>query len=219
MSYDAARDALPQSFSLQHHTRTVAVEQPALFAQTFLSDSELIAGIQERDCDALSVLFDRYARLVFTISFRIVKNYSEAEDLVQEIFLHIYENCKRFDPEKGAGRTWIVQIAYCRAFDRRAYLNRRSFYAGTNIADHENTLKEAVSFEDRISAYVTGTKIRQSFEELNEKQRVTLELYFFEGYTLREIADRIGETLENTRHFYYRGMERLNKTATSAALR
>src|SRR6266568_2187313 len=110
-----------------------------------------------------------------------------------------------------SGRTWIVQIAYRRAFDRRAYLFRRKFYDGTELGYIQNTLQVEARYEEQIADLLTGEQLHAAFEELSEKQRATLEMYFFEGLDLREISGRLGETLESIRHFYYRGLDRLRK--------
>jgi RNA polymerase sigma-70 factor, ECF subfamily len=217
MSSDAVRTALRMPISVQRGSREVpeaASEQAARH-----SDEQLLALLQSGDEQALASLFDRYARLVLTIGFRILRDYAEAEDLLQEVFVHVHERCAQFDPAKGAGRSWIVQIAYCRAFDRRGYLARRGFYSGADLLAVQNTLKEEFSSEERIHARIAGEQLRRGFQELTEKQRATLELFFFEAYTFREIAERLGETLDNIRHHYYRGMERLNRTEAAKALR
>jgi RNA polymerase sigma-70 factor (ECF subfamily) len=181
-------------------------------------DEHLMVRIRAGDLEPLGILFDRYARLVRTIGFRILRNATEVEDVVQEVFLHIYEKSEGFDPNRGSVRTWLVQIAYHRAFDRRAYLARRGFYDGTDISELKNTLREASSLEDEIAMRVTGEQLHSAFEQLNDVQRATLEKFFFEGYSLREISEVLGDTFENTRHYYYRGMERLKKIANTMAL-
>lgn len=187
--------------------------------QTPPTDEELLARVQKKDYDAVGVLFDRYARLFVGIAYRILSDRGEAEDLVQEIFLHLCQKSNTFDPEKGSARTWMVQFAYRRSFDRRSYLTRRYFYGGTEIERVKNTLQEVIGLEDQISARLTGEQLRAAFEELNEKESVTLRLFFFEGCEFREIAERLGDSLGNIRHYYYRGLERLRRTAIAIAVR
>jgi len=218
MSSDAARTALRLPLSLQRHLQTVAEVATEPVAAR-VSDEELLALVKSGDGHALAALFDRYARLVLAIGFRTLKDHAEAEDLVQDVFLHIHERSRNYDPTKGAGRTWIIHVAYCRAFDRRAYLARRGFYTGTDISALQNTLKEESRLEDQVSIQLSGEQVHREFQELTERQRTTLELFFFGGFTFREIAEQMGETLENVRHHYYRGMERLNKTEAARALR
>ncbi len=218
MSSDVARAALEPLVPAHRRLRVGArqqVDEPIAVQPT---DEGLLALMQAGDTSALGLLFERYARLVLTIAFRGLRDRAEAEDLVQDVFLHLHETCRNYDPRKGAARTWIVHLAYCRAFDRRAYLSRRGFYGGAETFSQQNALVEASSLEDEVSVQVSGERVHRAFEELTEKQRATLELYFFEGFTLREIAQRMGETLENVRHYYYRGMRHLNECKTVKAL-
>ncbi len=196
---------------LQRRAQTAAT----LLSAAALTDEDLVVQAQVGDRAALGVLFDRYSALVLGIGLRILRDRGEAEDLIQEVFLGLCQKVKGFDPSKGSGRTWIVQIAYRRAFDRRAYLCRRRFYDGTNGGHIRNTLQAKPGWEEQIADLLTGEQLHAAFEELSEKQRATLEMYFFEGLDLREISERLAETLENTRHFYYRGLERLRKSAAA----
>jgi len=184
-----------------------------------VTDEDLLLRIEAADRTAAALLFDRYADLVFGIGLRILRDGAEAEDLVQEVFLGLVERVRGFNPSKGSGRTWIVQIAYRRAFDRRAYLRKRNFCNGTEVERVKNTLTEGAGFQRRLVDIVTGDQLHAAFEELNEKQRATLEMHFFRGLDLREISVRLGETIENTRHFYYRGLERLRKSVGSVSRR
>jgi RNA polymerase sigma factor (sigma-70 family) len=156
------------------------------------SDEDLLALCQSGDTDGLATLFDRYARLVLSIAVRILKDQAEAEDLLQDIFLHIHEKSRNFDPTRGMARSWIIHITYCMAIDRRARLVRRAFYSGTEISELQDTLKEETRLEDRVSAQLSGEQVRREFDQLTEKQRKTLELFFFQGLTLREISERSG---------------------------
>jgi RNA polymerase sigma-70 factor (ECF subfamily) len=183
------------------------------------SDERLLHLAKAGDLGAVGILFDRYSRLVLGVGYRILHDRGEAEDLVQEVFLRLCKKSNSFDASKGSARTWLVQFAYRRAFDRRRYLTRRCFYVGTNLDCLKNALQEGLGLEAEVAARVTGEQLRVAFEELNDKQSATLQLYFFEGLDLREAATRLGETLENTRHYYYRGLERLRRTAIALTLR
>src|SRR5260370_19220995 len=83
----------------------------------------------------------------------------------------------------------------------------------------ENGLEDDSRFEEYVTDLVTGEQLHAAFEDLAERHRVTLEMYFFEGRDLREISERLGETLENTRHFYYRGLDGLRSIAPGPAHR
>jgi RNA polymerase sigma-70 factor, ECF subfamily len=168
---------------------------------------------------AVAILFERFSDLILGIGLKVLRDRGEAEDFVQDFFLALFNKVKGFDPAKGTARTWIVQIGYRRAFDRRAYLARREFYNGTDLGDLENTLSDAVRPEEHLADLIAGDRLHAAFEELAERHRATLEMYFFEGRDLREISERLGETLENTRHFFYRGLDRLRSIAAVQAHR
>ncbi|MEI9978384.1 MAG: sigma-70 family RNA polymerase sigma factor [Edaphobacter sp.] len=189
--------------------RTLASGAVALSSTPVDSDEELIERIRKQDDDALLALFQRYKRLALMIGGRVLRDPGEAEDLVQDVFLRLHSGDISFDSTKGSARTWMVQMIHRRAFDRRDYLTRRRFYDGTDELGYTNAISEVKNPEDDVIDRLTAQQLREAFGELNDKQRETLELFFFEGYTLMEIAQRTNAEVSNVRHHYYRGLERL----------
>jgi DNA-directed RNA polymerase specialized sigma24 family protein len=114
------------------------------------SDEDLMSALHVKDANALEVLFGRYSRLVNSIAFRILHDYSEAEEVVQEAFFYLYQHAALFDERKGGAKAWIVQVAYSRALDRRSHLLRRGFYAGTEIESLSDTLVGKTDVERKI---------------------------------------------------------------------
>src|ERR1700719_4507914 len=192
----------------------VEVRPPSL-----LSDEELMAGLVAKDAEALDLLFGRYSRLVFAIALRILNDRNEAEDVVQEVFLSLYQKAVLFDSAKGTAKGWIVQVAFSRARDRRAHLSRRGFYSGTDVESLQDTLIGQTDVEHEVSVKLDFSQLRCAFEELNTIQRRTLELFYFEGLELREISERLHEPFGNVRHHFYRGLERLRKSPAVKRLR
>jgi RNA polymerase sigma-70 factor (ECF subfamily) len=178
-----------------------------------------MAGLQAKDAEALETLFGRYSRLVNSIAFRILRDYSEAEEVVQEAFFYIYQHAALFDEKKGRAKAWIVQVAYSRTLDRRAHLMRRGFYGGTEIDSLSDTLVGKTDVELEIGAKINFAHLKQAFENLTEMQRRTIELFYFEGMELKEISERLHEPFGNVRHHFYRGLERLRKSPSVQRLR
>ena len=177
-----------------------------------MTDEEVMEQLQKGNQDALPILFDRFHRLVLKIALRILHDPGEAEDVMQEIFLEIFNKADRFDPDKGSTKTWILQYAYHRSLSRRQYLTLRNFY------DRHQTTEVEVVESNRANASWRGLTfqewrrvIQQGLATLNEKQRKTLELACFQGLLLSEIAERTRESLPNVRHHYYRGLQALRK--------
>jgi RNA polymerase sigma-70 factor (ECF subfamily) len=183
------------------------------------TDEDLLARLKNSEPDALVALFHSYSRLVFGIGCRILRDSGEAEDLVQEFFLRLCNKVHMFDSSKGSARTWMIMVAYRQATARRCYLARRSFYTGTDLSAFENAIQGDLNLEEHVATHLTGAQLVAALDQLNDKERSTLRFYFFEGCDLREIADLVGERLENVRHYYYRGLEHLRKSAAELGLR
>ena len=177
------------------------------------SDECLIARVSEGNRESLAVLFRRYSRLVRGVALRILRDDSEADDLLQELFLFIHRKASIFDPRKSSLRSWIVQMTYQRAIDRRRYLQSRHFYTHLELDGAADLAGHGEGREGRkfLSRLVGNTTIQGLLDTLTEDQRHTLSLHFFEGYTFSEIAVKLDQPLGNIRNHYYRGLEQLRK--------
>jgi RNA polymerase sigma-70 factor (ECF subfamily) len=188
-----------------------------------ISDEFLLEQIRDGAKDALAFLFRRHARSVRNVAYRILRNEAEADDLVQEVFLFIFRKAALFDAAGGAARSWIFQVAYHRAFDRRRHLTSRNFYTNKELEDTAFRLadhrKEPLFHELSIEG-IFGKELTARFNaRLTAEQRETIQLFFFEGYALKEIADLTGRSLVNVRNHYYRGLERLRKYVVPEKMR
>jgi RNA polymerase sigma-70 factor (ECF subfamily) len=173
----------------------------------------LIAKVCLGSREALAILFRRYARLVRRVALRVLKDASEADDLLQDIFLLIHRLSGTFDGSKGSAQSWIVQVTYRRAISRRRYLNSRHFYTQVELDDQSFEVAEPRSerFDHPIDQILAELDLQKMFGTLSEDQQNTLRLHFIEGYTLDEIAKLLGQTKGNVRHHSFRGLERLRK--------
>ena len=184
--------------------------QPLSLAQLQgLPDEGLMVCLQEGESDALAVLFDRYQKLVLSIALKIVRDPGEAEDVTQTVFLDVYRAVAQFDPRKGNTKVWLMQYAYHRAINRRQHLNSRDFYKNEELEEAiENRPVEAhATF--RLSSGETRELVRQSMATLSAAQKSVIEMACYEGLSMREIADRTGDSFVNVRHHYYRGLQKL----------
>jgi RNA polymerase sigma-70 factor, ECF subfamily len=172
-----------------------------------LSDEQVIQGLQAGNTDAFAVIFKRYHRLVHVTALHIVRDAGEAEDLTQTVFLEVYRNAGQYDPARGTLKVWLLQYAYSRSMNRRNYLTVRQFHNQTNVdaIDESHSIWSPVRLPAQESVQLTS----EILSILPEAQRRTLEMFFFQGLTLKEIAERSHETFSNVRHHYYRGLERL----------
>jgi RNA polymerase sigma-70 factor, ECF subfamily len=177
-------------------------------------DEALIARICTNDKEALGLLFRRYARLVHSIGKRILRDAAEAEDFVQELFLHIFRKAHLCDCSKGPVRGWIVQTSYYQALHRRAYLSTRPHYGSAEFDEFRtgDLAASPIAGYDRTGEGLFGrARWRELIECLTEDQRETLRLHFYEGYSFSEISEMRNQTIVNVRHHFYRGLDRLRK--------
>lgn len=171
-----------------------------------LDDAALIQSLQCGSEQSFNILFARYWKLVFAIAWKTLRERSEAEDIVQDVFFTIYQRSDQYDPSRASVRTWIAQFAHFKALARR-----RALRAATS-----SDLDELREFESGLLRLgrSDGVLERAAFVEqclgmLNPRQRRTLELIHFDGYTLTEAATILKQSLANTRNLYYRGMSTL----------
>jgi RNA polymerase sigma-70 factor (ECF subfamily) len=180
-----------------------------------IADEVLLTEVGEGKREALAILFRRYARMVRSIAYRAVRDAAEADDLVQDIFLLLHRDSRTFDPARGSARNWILGIAHRRAISRHRYLCSRHFYNRLDLDDLGDELSDPRMSTPEVSDSINETfgeeGFQRVFEELSENQRATLRLHFFEGYTLAEIAAKMGQSPGNIKHHYFRGLERLRK--------
>lgn len=183
------------------------------------TDEVLLKEVWTGNKDALTILFRSYARLVRTVACRILRNEAEADDLVQEVFLFIFRKADLFDAARGNARSWIVQVTYHRAIDRRRYLASRHFYKGEALDDRMLSDTSVVHYEESMEGKLGRATLREIEEALSEDQHRVLDLYFYEGFALSEIAEAMGQTVGNIRNHYYRGLEKMRRHILGAKSR
>jgi RNA polymerase sigma-70 factor, ECF subfamily len=174
-----------------------------------LTDDQLMARLRAGEGDALAVLFDRYHRLVLSIALKIVRDAGEAEDVMQNVFLEIFRSVAQFDPAKGTTKTWLLQYAYHRSINRRQQLNSRHFYRQEDIGAVETAVGETGSAIGKFSHHELRHLLEQGLAKLDRRQRTVLELASFDGLSMNEIAAKTGQSVQNVRHYYYRGLKKL----------
>jgi RNA polymerase sigma-70 factor (ECF subfamily) len=195
-------------------SKPVGGQISAASTSPILSDEVLMGYVSAGIPEALSTLFHRYARLVRAIAYKILRDDSEADDALQEVFLFLHRKSLLFDRSKNSARSWIVQVTYHRAIDRRRYLQSRHFYTHVDLEDVASELGD--TGYQRVIAGLEHERLRKLFGSLSRNQRQTLHLFFFDGLSLDEIALKLGQTRGNIKNHYFRGLDKLRKQLLSA---
>lgn len=157
------------------------------------SDEELMQRIQNHDEEALAILYRRHKPLLRTIAARVVNNDADVDDLIQEIFVEIWNRAGSYEEAKGKALGWIVTLARRRAIDRvrrkqayaRAEERLRESAAGEADATHPATDSEAMNGD-------TAEIFRRILDTLPAAQREAIQLAYYAGLSQRDIARRTG---------------------------
>lgn len=164
----------------------------------------LLKRIAARDCEALGVFYDAFAGRLLSVAMRILNDAAMAEDVLQEVFVQIWERADTYDPGRGGVFTWTVVMTRNRAIDR--YRSRqRSLQVLERVAAETDSMVEepAPVDSDRDAG------LRSAVGELTADQRTVIELAFFKGLTQSQIADRLNKPLGTVKANIRRGMMKL----------
>jgi RNA polymerase sigma-70 factor (ECF subfamily) len=153
-------------------------------------DQQLIDQVKQGDKTAFKEIYARFSQVVYNLALRMLRDKEDAEEVVQEIFLQVWNKAYSYDSERGAVSTWILNIARSRSIDKL----RTVGYRQRNIEIDE----EKVNSNDDLSRIIEDREeskkvIRQALENLPDKQRVAIEIVYFEGFTHLEAAEKLNE--------------------------
>jgi RNA polymerase sigma-70 factor (ECF subfamily) len=150
-----------------------------------------VRAVAAGDRDAVAALWDRFAPVLLGLARRVLKDPADAEEVVQEVFLHLWRQAGRYDPTRSSLSTWLALVTRSRAIDR---LRTRGVVDRTHASVQAEAGPAHASGEgaSRVLHGERRRRVRDELAGLPEEQRQVLELAFFEGLTQREIAERTG---------------------------
>jgi RNA polymerase sigma-70 factor, ECF subfamily len=153
-------------------------------------DARLAERIRAGDQEALGELYDRYASIALAVALRVVADREEAEDLVHDAFVAVWQKIDRFDPARGSFRAWLLTVVRNRAIDR---VRARRARIDLDDADERSLLRTGPNptWEAALGS-ASASELRAAMQSLPGEQRRAVELAYFEGYTYREVAEITG---------------------------
>jgi RNA polymerase sigma-70 factor (ECF subfamily) len=172
-------------------------------------DLELVRRVAAKDAPALAELHDRYAGMLIALARRILGAAGEAEEVVQEALVQVWNQAERYDPGRSSVSTWLILITRSRALDR---LRGRQARERTNEAALAEPAADTSSrAEEHVLHRERRARVRAALAELPEEQRRVLELAFYEGLSQSEIATRTGTPLGTVKTRALLGMKKLRQ--------
>ena len=152
------------------------------------ADVDLVQRLAAGDRDAVAELYDRHAARVMGLAVRIVRNSSDAEDVVQEVFSQAWRTAPNYQPARGTVAGWLLMMARTRAIDRvRSQRTRRDAGDGPDL---DGLAGDAAPVPDQLIASQEASRVREAMLALPMEQRTAIELAYFEGLTQTDIAER-----------------------------
>ncbi|MCE0496855.1 MAG: sigma-70 family RNA polymerase sigma factor [Methylacidiphilales bacterium] len=172
-------------------------------------DQKLMLKIAQGDRAAFGILYDRFSTPLYSLALRMLANEVEAQDMLQEVFLSIWNKADTFRPERGTAFSWVVTQLRNRTIDRLRSKRRRDEWTETYAADLTPSGSATPSSTENFDASARAREVRSALDQLGEEQRQVLRLAFFEGLTQSEIAEKLEEPLGTIKARAFRGMARL----------
>lgn len=169
------------------------------------SDTELYLELQKGHQAALGTLYDRYARLIYTIALKVLKNPQEAEDLTQDIFLNLYQK-QNYDPTRGSLVRFLSTVARTRSLDR---LRSRGIRHRILRAWQPQRSPAERLPEEHASRRERSDRVHRALQQLPTAQRRVLEMAYFSGYSQSEIAEQLGIPLGTVKYRARQGLTKL----------
>jgi RNA polymerase sigma-70 factor (ECF subfamily) len=154
-----------------------------------LNDFALLRQVAERQPEALAELYARYSSTLLALARRVLGSLEDSEEVLQEVFVHVWNNAERYDAARSSVSTWLVLITRSRAIDR---LRNRKVVDRTHESAQQAEPAEHASPEGPEAVFIQERRERVGRELANlpPEQRQVLEMAFYEGFSQSEIAAR-----------------------------
>lgn len=179
-----------------------------------LDDGKLITLVAKGNSNALSELYDRYNRLVFSLALRIVGDQAASEEITQDVFLRIWKKAETYQPEQAKVSTWLTSIARYRSID---LLRRRGVRPESNSVSWPELSHSAIPSTDGrgpevdASRSLQGERVRAALEQLPAEQLQALSLAYYQGYSHSQIAEELDIPLGTIKTRIRLGMQKLRQ--------
>jgi RNA polymerase sigma-70 factor, ECF subfamily len=181
-----------------------------------LREQALMRQIAHKNEAALEELYDRYATLLYSTILAIVKHPHEAEDVLQEVFLHIWNTAAQFDATRGNVYAWLITMTRNRAIDK---LRSKHFKAHNNTLSDEYLLDHADTMAVPLDALIMTERaalVRSALENIPTEQATVLTMAYFQGHSQSEIAALLNVPLGTVKTRMRQGLQKLSRLLVPA---
>lgn len=169
-------------------------------------EATLLTRIARREAAAFEELYDLYGRAVYSLALRMLGHPQAAQEVAQDIFLHIWRGAGEFVPERGSARSWVLSLAHHRTVDA---LRRQRLRTAEPLPEEDPQTGGAVDVVEQVIRSVERASVHNALRALSPEQRQAIVLAYYGGYTQQEIAARLKMPLGTVKTRIRDGMLRL----------
>lgn len=181
-----------------------------------LEQASLAAAMARGDKSALARLYDLLGRPLYSLALRVTNDPAEAQDVVQDVFLQLWNKAADYQPARGSLFAWAATLTRNRALDRVRMRKRRSEIIRDSAPDiHPVQESQELDSGDSLWLHEKAAAVRTALSGLPAEQRTAIELAFFSGLTQQQIAEQLGDPLGTVKARIRRGLLRLRDTLPS----
>jgi RNA polymerase sigma factor (sigma-70 family) len=180
--------------------------------QQILEEAFLLVRVSQQDESALGKLYDRYARIIYSVAFKSLENVEESEEIVIDVFAQVWRTAHSYDPAKSRVDTWLFMIARSRVLDRLRKLQRST---KKQTASKEAYLQSPNTSPDPIEDVVISERrsvVLAALDQLNPKNRQVLELAYYKGLSHQQIAEAMNLPLGTVKSCIRLSLNKLRST-------
>lgn len=170
------------------------------------SDGALVVAIGRWREDALAETYRRHAGAVFGLARRVLADVSLSEEIVQEVFLRLWDHPDRFDPDRGSLRSFLLAQAHGRAVD---VLRSNSSRKERELRDARKAAEAGYDIEHEVWDLAVADRVREAVSTLPDEERQAIQLAYFGGHTYREVASALGEPEGTVKSRIRAGLKRM----------
>lgn len=179
------------------------------------SDASLVVAIGRYEQAALAEAYRRHAGAVFGLAKRLLLDHAQAEEIVQEVFLRLWNEPDRFDPDRGSLRSFLLAHTHGRSVDSlRSDTSRRR----REDRDAHVTAGAGYDVDREVWDLAVAGQVREALADLHDGERAAIELAYFGGLTYREVAEHLGEAEGTVKSRIRVGLKRLRSNLQAAGV-
>jgi RNA polymerase sigma factor (sigma-70 family) len=168
--------------------------------------ADLLIAVAQRDRGAFRTLYDVASPKLYATILRIVRSKPTADEILQEVFLRIWQKAESFSSDAGPGRAWMNSIARNRAID---VLRQKSFVALSGGEDGADVYERIAEDRDREADMINNASLRHCLDTIDEPARVCVLLAYYEGYSREELAQRYDRPVNTIKTWLHRSLATL----------